>query len=144
MKSIDVVNQDLVIWDEKRKIYIPQPTRFWILDKNIRSKISKLEEIGYINYFSKEISSDERLFEFFINLHRRESNERIKILKEKFPKVFKEKRFSVLTDKNVGIGGIRNFTEKPFKVKCLHLWTAYHSGDSKFENPIGEFVLKNI
>ncbi|WP_238527230.1 DUF501 domain-containing protein [Persephonella marina] len=144
VKSIDVFRQDIVVWDKKRKIYVPQPTRFWILDRDIRAKISRLEEKGYIACFSEKISTDESLFSFFITLHEREIEERIKIFKEKYPQFLDDPRFSVLLDKNVGIGGIRDFKEKPFKVKCLHLWTAYHSGDKRFENPIGEFVLKNI
>jgi len=50
----------------------------------------------------------------------------------------------VLLNKDIGIGGIRNFRTKPFKVRCLHLWTAYHLGDEEFKNPIGEFVLSKI
>ncbi|WP_457644405.1 DUF501 domain-containing protein [Persephonella sp.] len=144
VKSIDVFRQEIIIWDRERKIHVPQPTRFWILDKDVRARISRLEEKGFILFFSEKISSDRSLFDFFISLHELEIKERIKIFKNKYPQFLHHPRFSVLLDKNVGIGGIRNFRNRPFKVKCLHLWTAYHSGDSKFENPIGEFVLKNI
>jgi len=144
VKSIDVYKQDIVVWDEKKGIYIPQPTRFWILDKRIRSRISKLEEKGFISYFSEKISSDDLLFKYFLKLHEIEIKERIEILNKKFFHLLSDPKLSVLLDKKVGIGGIRNFNKKPFKVKCLHLWTAYHSGDRRFENPIGEFVLKNI
>ncbi|WP_457640841.1 DUF501 domain-containing protein [Persephonella sp.] len=144
VRNINVEEQPLLIWDKKRGIYIPQPTRFWILDKKFHADISRLEEKGYIKYFSEKITDDEKLFVFFINLHRQEVKKRERILKENYPDLLDYPLTKVLLDKNLGIGGIRNFMNKPFKVKCLHLWTAYHLGDEGFKNPIGQFVLDNI
>jgi len=39
---------------------------------------------------------------------------------------------------------LKNFWEKPFKIKCLHLWVAYHLGNKEFENFIGSYVLEKI
>lgn len=136
------------ILKEKNSLLIPEPTRFWILDKNLRSKISKLEEKGLISKFEEKISEDEKLFEFFLKLHRLEIDIRREILLRDYPQFYKsDNRYhrrlkDVLL--NTGIGGIREFDKKPFKVKCLHLWTAYHLGDERFENPIGEYVLERI
>ncbi len=139
MKSTDVVENPPVIYDEKKGIYIPQPTRFWILNKDLRSKISKLEEKGWIKKWEEKITQDEKLFEFFVNLHKKEIEKRKKFIKGKsYPDYVVKKLL------NTGIGGIQDFDKKPFKVKCLHLWTAYHLGDEDFKNPIGQFVLDNI
>ena len=140
----DVVSSQIIQFDKKKKIWVPQPTRFWILDKHLHKKISKLEEKGLIKKFEEDVSKDEKLFMFFVKLHEKEIEIRKRILEERFKHLSKTKAFKVLLDKNIGIGGIRDFRDKPFKVKCLHLWTAYHLGDKQFKNPIGEEVLKNI
>jgi len=145
---IEVVENPIVVYENG--IYRPEPTRFWILDRKVRGEISKLEAEGWIKKFSQQITADDELFDFFIKLHETEVSLRRQILKERFPKVYEGqgkwdlvcKR--VLLDPNVGIGGIRNFRSRPFKVRCLHLWTAYHLGDERFKNPIGEFVLSKI
>ncbi len=139
MKSTDIVENPPVIYDEKKRIYIPQPTRFWILNKDLRSKISKLEEKSWIKKWEEKITEDEKLFKFFVNLHKKEIEKRKKFIKgKKYPDYVVKKLLST------GIGGIQDFDKKPFKVKCLHLWTAYHLGDEDFKNPIGQFVLDNI
>ncbi|WP_457635390.1 DUF501 domain-containing protein [Persephonella sp.] len=139
MKSTDVAENPPVIYDEKKRIYIPQPTRFWILNKDLRSKISRLEEKGWIEKWEEKVTNDEKLFEFFVNLHRKEIEKRKEFIKgKKYPDYVVKKLLST------GIGGIQDFDKKPFKVKCLHLWTAYHLGDEDFKNPIGQFVLDNI
>jgi len=131
-------------------IYRPEPTRFWILDKAFRSEISKLESEGWIKRLSEEISADEDTFNFMVKLHEKEIKKREIILRTRFPEVFRGKRKwdrvcrGLLLNPDVGIGGIRKFRQKPFKVRCLHLWTAYHLGDPDFINPIGEFVLSRI
>ena len=143
-KVYKVVRDPLFIFHRKKKIYIPQPTRYWILDKNLRKAIGRLEEKGYIADFCKKITEDDNLFNFFVDLHKKEVKKRLEIF-EKFYSDFKSYPLSsVILNEDIGIGGISNFKNKPFKVKCLHLWTAYHLGDKDFENPIGEFVLKNI
>ncbi len=145
---IKVVETPIVI--REGNIYRPEPTRFWILDKKVRGDISKLEAEGWIKRFSKQITEDRDLFDFFMKLHEKEIRKREKILRDRFPFVLEgnskwdEICRRVLLDKNIGIGGIRNFRSKPFKVRCLHLWTAYHVGDEEFKNPIGEFVLSKI
>ncbi|WP_456465411.1 DUF501 domain-containing protein [Persephonella sp.] len=139
MKSTDIVENPPVAYDEKKEIYIPQPTRFWILNKNLRSKISKLEEKGWIRKWEENITGDEELFNFFVNLHNKEIEKRKKFIKGKNLPDYVAKKLL-----NTGIGGIQDFEKKPFKVKCLHLWTAYHMGDPEFKNPIGEWVLEKI
>jgi len=143
-----VVENPIVVFENG--IYRPEPTRFWILDRNLRGAISKLESEGWIRKLSEEITKDREMFEFFIKLHEREIRKRKEILRRDFPQIYKGtgkwdtvcKR--VLLNPDVGIGGIRNFRAKPFKVRCLHLWTAYHLGEEEFRNPIGEFVLSKI
>ncbi len=145
---VEVVRNPIVVFEGG--IYRPEPTRFWILDRKVRGEISKLEAEGWIGKFSKNITQDRELFDLFIRLHELEVRERERILKEEFPDVYRgEGKWDfvckrVLLDQNVGVGGIRNFRSKPFKVRCLHLWTAYHLGDPKFRNPIGEFVLSKL
>jgi len=136
------------ILKEKNGILIPQPTRFWILDKDLRSRISKLEEKGVISEFEERVTEDDKLFEFFLRLHRIEIDVRRDIMLRDYPQIYKSdnkyhrRLKEVLL--NTGIGGIREFDKKPFKVKCLHLWTAYHLGDERFKNPIGEYVLERV
>ena len=143
-KKFEIVEDPLFVWDKKKKIYIPQPTRYWILDKELRKAIGRLEEKGYIADFCKKITEDDNLFNFFLNLHEREVEKRIKLFNEQY-KEFKDYPLaSVILNKDIGIGGIGNFRNKPFKVKCLHLWTAYHLAEEEFKNPIGEFVLENL
>ncbi len=128
----------------KKGIYIPQPTRYWILDKRLRKAIGRLEEKGYIAKFCDMITNDEKLFNFFVDLHKKEVKKRKEIFYKYFSS-FKDFLLSkVILNEDIGIGGISNFRNKPFKVKCLHLWTAYHLADEDFRNPIGEFVLNNI
>jgi len=139
MKSTDLIENPPVIYDKKKGIYIPQPTRFWIVNKDLRSKISRLEEKGWIKKWEEKITEDQKLFEFFVNLHKKEIEKRKNLIKgKKYPDYVVKKLL------NTGIGGIQEFDKKPFKVKCLHLWTAYHLGDEDFKNPIGQFVLENI
>ncbi len=143
-----VVENPIVVYE--KGIHRPEPTRFWILDRKVRGEISKIEAEGWIKRFSEMITEDEDLFDLFVGLHEKEVRKREEILRRDFPEVYHGtgkwdlvcKR--VLLDPNVGIGGIRNFREKPFKVRCLHLWTAYHLGDPEFRNPIGEFVVSKI
>ncbi len=143
-----VVENPIVVFE--RGIYRPEPTRFWILDRELRSEVSKLESEGLIKKLSEDITRDEETFSFMIKLHEKEVRKREEILKRDFPEIYRGqgkwdlvcKR--VLLDPNVGIGGIRNFRSRPFKVRCLHLWTAYHLGDPDFRNPIGEFVLSKL
>ena len=140
MKNTDkVVENPPVVFDKKKNMFIPQPTRFWILDRELRRKISKLEEKGWIKKWEDRITEDEDLFNFFVSLHKKEIEKRKKFLKEKkYPEYVTKKLL------HTGIGGIENYDKKPFKVKCLHLWTAYHLADPEFENPIGEWVLEEI
>ncbi len=141
-----MVKSPLIIYE--RGIYRPEPTRFWLLDKELKKEVSRLEEKGYIAKFSKLISEKEELLKLFIRLHEEEVRERKRILLLDYPEVFygrgkwDEVCKRVILDESVGIGGIRNFRRKPFKVRCLHLWVAYHLGSEKFKNPIGEWVLK--
>ncbi len=139
MKSIDVVEVKPYLLHPQKKIIIPQPTRFWILNRSLRSLISRLEEKGQIKYWEEKVTQDEELFNFFVELHKKEIEIRKNIIKEANLPPYAVKKLT-----ETGIGGIEKFKEKPFKVKCLHLWTAYHIGDKSFNNPIGEFVLKNI
>ncbi|NPB08054.1 MAG: DUF501 domain-containing protein [Aquificae bacterium] len=146
--KLEVVENPIVVFEGE--FYRPEPTRFWILEPELRKAISKLESEGYIRKLSEEITKDPELFEFFIRLHEKEVQKRERILREKYPEIYHGtgkwdlvcKR--VLLNRDIGIGGIRNFRSKPFKVRCLHLWTAYHLGDEEFRNPIGEFVLSRI
>ncbi len=147
MKETKPVTRDNIIIEKNGRL-IPNPTRFWILEKNFRKKISRLEEKGTIDKLSKEISKDDNLFRFFVNLHILETQIRKQILKERYPHIYSSKSRQAQIIKKVlletGIGGIGNFKTRPFKVKCLHLWTAYHLGDERFKNPIGEYVLSKI
>ena len=146
--KLEVVENPIVVFENG--IYRPEPTRFWILEPKLKASISKLESEGYIKKFSEEISCDDELFKFMVSLHEKEVKKREEILKKEFPKIYYGKDKwdivckRVLLNKEIGIGGIRNFRSKPFKVRCLHLWTAYHLGDEEFKNPIGEFVLSKI
>ena len=135
---------EIIQFDKEKNIWIPQPTRFWIFDKDLHKKISRLEEKGLIKEWEKRISEDDKLFSFFVNLHKLEVKKRKEILRNKYSYLKNTKAFKILLDEDLGIGSIRNFKTKPFKVKCLHLWTAYHLGEKKFKNPIGEFVMKEI
>ncbi len=143
-----VVENPIVVFE--KGIYRPEPTRFWILDKELRGAVSKLESEGYIKKLSEEITADPELFDFMVSLHEKEIKKREEILKRDFPQIYEGTGKwdivckKVLLNPDVGIGGIRNFRSKPFKVRCLHLWTAYHLGDEDFKNPIGEFVLSKI
>lgn len=135
-----IIEQHLIIYSRKNKSYIPNPNRFWLVDKKLDKAISSLEAQGYIKKISEIITNNKLLFNELVNLHKKEIKLRNKLL-EKYKDVseFVKKR---LTDEKVGIGGIENFWEKPFKVKCLHLWTAYHLSGKEFENFIGYYVLK--
>jgi len=143
-KIFEVVEDPLFIWDKKKKIYIPQPTRYWILNKRLRKAIGRLEEKGYIADFCKKITNNDELFDFFLKLHEKEVKKRIRLFNEEYSEFKDYPLASVILNKDIGIGGISNFRNKPFKVKCLHLWTAYHLANNEFQNPIGEFVLENI
>ena len=148
MRTKGVVESKLII--HEKGIYRPEPTRFWILERELRSAISALESEGWIRKLSLMITSDHSLFDHMIKLHRLEVKKRKEILEREYPHILsgegKWDRIcrSVLLNPEVGLGGIRNFDAKPFKVRCLHLWTAYHLGDPDFENPIGKFVLSRI
>ncbi len=145
---VEVVENPIIVYE--KGIYRPEPTRFWILEKELRGKISKLESEGWIKKLSEELSEDEETFSFFVALHEKEIDARKRILKELYPDILMGSRKwdrvcrGLLMNPDIGIGGIRNFRTKPLKVRCLHLWTAYHLGDREFQNPIGEFVLSRI
>ncbi|WP_457601328.1 DUF501 domain-containing protein [Hydrogenivirga sp.] len=145
---LKVVENPIVVYENG--IHRPEPTRFWILDREFRSAVSRLESEGYIRKLSEEITQDEGLFNLLTGLHEREVSRRKEILERDFPEVLHgEGKWDrvcreVLLNPDVGIGGIRKFRSKPFKVRCLHLWTAYHLGEEEFRNPIGEFVLSKL
>jgi hypothetical protein len=147
-KGMKAVENPVVVFE--KGIYRPEPTRFWILDRKLKAEISKLEAEGLIKKLSEWISGDDELFRFFLSLHEKEVKKRAELLKRDFPEIYRGtgkwdlvcKR--VLLDPDIGIGGIRKFRSKPFKVRCLHLWTAYHIGDEEFRNPIGELVLSKV
>ncbi|NPA53753.1 MAG: DUF501 domain-containing protein [Aquificae bacterium] len=142
--KLEVVETPLILFDEEKNLWIPQPTRFWILDKAFHKAISRLEEKGLIKKWERKISENDKLFQFFKSLHEKEVLKRKKILERDFLHLKDTKAYKILLDEDLGIGSIRNFKTKPFKVKCFHLWTAYHIGDKDFKNPIGEYVLKHI
>jgi len=135
----EIIGSFSVQWDKQKKIFHPQPTRFWIKEGWLRKSISKLEEKGLISWLERAITEKESTFNQMVLLHRKEIQIRKELLKNiEVPKYVREKLL------NTGIGGIQDFDKKPFKVKCLHLWTAYHIGDTRFKNPIGELVLDKI
>ena len=145
---LEVVENPIIVFE--KGIYRPEPTRFWILERDFRSAVSRLEAEGWIKRLSEEITSDKGLYDLMVSLHELEVKKRREILEKDYPEIlagdsrWDEVCRKVLLDESVGIGGIRNFRSKPFKVRCLHLWTAYHLGDPDFRNPIGEFVLSRI
>ncbi|WP_457643117.1 DUF501 domain-containing protein [Persephonella sp.] len=134
----DAVVENKCFYTEKG-IIVPQPTRFWIVGKELKKRISQLEEKGFISWWEKKVTEDDRLFDFFVKLHQLEIKIRKERLKDKNLPDYVVKKLT-----GTGIGGIENFDRKPFKVKCLHLWTGYHIGDSRFKNPIGQFVLDKV
>ena len=131
-----------IIYSRVNKQKQPNPTRYWLYDKKLDSLISKLEARGDIKKLSKIITENDEIFNHLVQLHKKEIKNREIFVQNNpdIPEVFKK----ALLDKSVGIGGIKNFWEKPFKIKCLHLWTAYHLGNKEFENFIGDYVLKEI
>ncbi len=131
-----------IIYSRVNKQKQPNPTRYWLYDKKLDRLISKLEEKGEIKKLSKIITENDEIFKNLVELHQKEIRNRKEFVKNNpdIPEVFKK----ALLDETVGIGGIKNFWEKPFKVKCLHLWTAYHLGNEEFQNFIGEYVLRKI
>jgi len=135
-----IYHQPLIIYSRKNKKHIPNPTRFWITDKKLDRAISKLEAEGFIDKISKIITENELLFNQLVELHKKEVQIRKKLVIKKYKDIpeYMKKR---LLDEKIGIGGIERYWEKPFRVKCLHLWTAYHLGDKEFENFIGRYVL---
>ncbi len=131
-----------IIYSRVNKQKQPNPTRYWLYDKKLDRLISKLEARGDIKKLSKIITENDEIFNHLVQLHKKEIKNREIFVQNNpdIPEVFKK----ALLDKSVGIGGIKNFWEKPFKIKCLHLWTAYHLGNKEFENFIGDYVLKEI
>lgn len=131
-----------IIYSRVNKQKQPNPTRYWLYDKKLDRLISKLEEKGEIKKISQIITEDEKIFNQMLNLHKKDIENRKRFVAENpdLPEVFKK----ALLDETVGIGGIKNYWEKPFKVKCLHLWTAYHLANKEFENFIGKYVLEKI
>ena len=125
--------------------WVPEFTRYWIKrNSELYKKISRLEAQGWIKKIEHQIKMDPLLQIKLNELHHKEINIRKELLHQ-FPnqKPFTQLK-KILLDTNIGIGGIRNWKNKP-SIKCLHLWTAYHLGDPKnFENFIGRFVLENI
>ncbi len=143
-----VVENPIVVFE--KGIYRPEPTRFWLLERELREAVSRLESEGLIKKLSEAITRDKEIFNLMVSLHEREVAKRREILKKDFPEIYRGNGKwdivckKVLLNPDIGIGGIRNFRSKPFKVRCLHLWTAYHLGDEEFKNPIGELVLSKL
>ncbi len=143
-----VVENPIVVFE--KGIYRPEPTRFWLLERELRGAVSRLESEGLIKKLSEAITRDKEIFNLMVSLHEREVAKRREILKKDFPEIYRGNGKwdivckKVLLNPDIGIGGIRNFRSKPFKVRCLHLWTAYHLGDEEFKNPIGELVLSKL
>jgi hypothetical protein len=131
-----------IIYSRVNKQKQPNPTRYWLYDKKLDKLISKLEERGDIKKLSKIITENKAIFNHLLELHHKDINSRKEFVykNQDIPESFKR----ALLDETVGIGGIKNYWEKPFKVKCLHLWTAYHLGNEDFKNFIGDYVLREI
>ncbi len=130
----------------------PEFTRYWIVrDSELFKQISRLEAVGHIKLWEEKIRKNKELQAELLRLHRKDIALRKKLLQEFFqseeaPKIDK-KTFEylqrILSDENIGLGGIRNW-QNHFHIKCLHLWTAYHLGSKEFENFLGEFVLRSL
>ncbi len=128
----------------------PEFTRYWIVrESELFRKISRLEAVGMIKILEEKIQKNKELQAELLRLHRKDLALRKELLhrfsySDPIPSS-REQEFlrQVLTDENIGLGGIRNW-QKHSHIKCLHLWTAYHLGNSEFKNFIGAFVLENI
>lgn len=114
----------------------PFPTLNYLVCPYLVKEVSRLEEKGYIKKFEAIVLTDRQFRERLINAHKKVISER-----EKYFELENLKKFQNWKEhlKNVGSGGIRDFT----KIKCLHLHLAdYLAG---VDNPVGEkvFMLLN-
>ncbi|MBM7558726.1 DUF501 domain-containing protein [Marinitoga litoralis] len=109
----------------------PFPTLYWVTCPHLIKEVGKLEALGKIKEWEKDINNNIELKENYINAHLEEKNERNSLLKDE-PEWVKKRL------ENIGIGGIVNFES----IKCLHLQLASFLGGTK--NPIGKRVWDNI
>ncbi|NPA57960.1 MAG: DUF501 domain-containing protein [Aquificae bacterium] len=134
-----VAGSPFVFFDEKKGIILPQPTRFWIVDRELKKAVSRLEEKGWIKRLEEEFTGKKEVFDLLVELHEKEISLRRSFLERAKLPPYAEKKLL-----QTGIGGIGDYKTPPLKIKCLHLWTAYHLGDERFKNPIGSFVLEKL
>ncbi|AEX86372.1 hypothetical protein Marpi_1996 [Marinitoga piezophila KA3] len=110
----------------------PFPTLYWLTCPHLIKAVGKLESLGKIKKWEEELKNNEELLNSYLNAHKEEQEERLKILDNSTEEWIKNAL------KKVGIGGIRNFET----IKCLHLHLASYLGGTP--NPIGERVWREI
>lgn len=151
MNSSDT-NQNLLRYSlpfrKKENLWIPEFTRYWLRKETpLGIAVSNLESKGYIKQIEEKIASNQRYLEEIRQLHRQEIQIRIQLFQQKkalLPEKDQERLWKLISDPDIGIGGIRNW-QNHGHIKCLHLWVAYALGDPEhFSNPIASWVFEEI
>lgn len=128
----------------KEEGYKPFPTTMWITCPKLHSRISKLEDQGWINVIQEKIKDEKNkeYLEIMHNAHDLYSKYRWSLLSTEDIELIETKGWTPKL-RDVGIAGIRSFEG----VKCLHCHYAHYLCKPEHNNIIGKWVeelLKTI
>ena len=140
-----IFESPFIRWHKNR--WQPEFTRFWIVRHTpLHKAIARLEAQGAIHWWEQRLKTSKKLQSALHQLHKKEIHLRKNFLthwRNWMKKHQWDYLISALEDENIGLGGIRNW-QHSHTIKCLHLWSAYHLCDERFQNPIGEWVMQQI
>lgn len=120
----------------------PFPTIYWMTCPKLRSRISKLETLGYIEKFQEKLVSGENSAEWLEMMrdsNRRYSECRWELLSEE-DKVYIEEKGWISSIVDVGIAGIRDYSS----VKCLHCHYSHHLSRPDHGNIVGMWIHEQL
>ena len=128
----------------KEEGYKPFPTTMWITCPKLHTRISKLEDQGWINIIQDRIKDDKNkeYLEIMHNAHDMYSKYRWSLLSTEDIQLIETNGWTPKL-RDVGIAGIRSFEG----VKCLHCHYAHYLCKPEHNNIIGKWVeelLKTI
>lgn len=113
-----IINLPIVRATER---WLPFPTLYWLVDPELRSRISDIERRGVIGELEAALKADEMLMKAHLQDNTMYAKSRWAVLNQEEEQAASEAGFvSVLRDS--GIGGVADHTT----LKCLHAQYAFH------------------
>lgn len=126
----------------KEEGYKPFPTTMWITCPSLHTRISKLEDQGWVAKLQEKLLGNKEFLQIMHDAHEKYSKFRWSLLTSEDITMIESKGWTPKL-RDVGIAGIASFDG----VKCLHCHYAHHVCKPEDNNIVGQWVeelLKTI